>query len=514
MKNTINYSWPVQLLDFSKDTDQGNYSRGKLKVYYEGETADHRLFSEKFSKKLVKTLPYTPIVSYWDSEKEDFVGHATEQQILGIVDPCVEPTFEKDDKDVNWCVCDVVFYTERPDQVGELAKKIVGHPQSLELDPSTVKYTINYDEKRHFKNIEFTDGTFVGVSVLGYDQQPAFTGSAFFTYNEDFENKMKKLREYCENGYKEKGGQIMDFKQFMKLSWGEICTKVDEKIYEEYGNEAFTMVIDCYNDSVIVRFYSYIDGSNKLFRINYSCDENGIVTLGDVTEVHITYEDVASQTEQPSESTNMADTGASTTSGQTETGAEQNSNDVNTMEKEPEQPAAQEEATSKEEFTNTDPAATESSDPKVDTNQEPNSSSVSSSNQDVFANSASETNADDPEQLEQKESESHETDPQENSSSTSFAQSEREEYEALKREKKLNILASYKDTLSEEQYADFTARINDFSESSLELELLKIYKEQKDNSNPVERVFNTYVPLNNNNSDSDTLDSIVRKHLR
>ena len=306
----------------------------------------------------------------------------------------------------------------------------------------------------------------------------------------------------------------MDFEQFMKLSWGEICTKVDEKIYEEYGNEAFTMIVDCYSDSVIVRFYSYIDGSNKLFRINYSCDENGVITLGDVTEVHITYEDVIPQNDKPSESTNMADTGASTTSGQTETSAEQNSNDVNTMEKEPEQPAAQEETTSKEEFTNTDPAATESSDPKVDTNQEPNSSSVSSSNQDVFANSASETNADDPAQLEQKESESHETNPQENSSSTSFAQSEREEYEALKREKKLNILASYKDTLSEEQYADFTARINDFSEGSLELELLKIYKEQKDNSNTVERVFNTYVPLNNNNSDSDTLDSIVRKHLR
>lgn len=83
--------------DFSQDTSAKNFSRGKLKVFYKGETADHRYFSETFSQNLIQSLPYTPVVSYYDEEKEDFVGHATEQQILGIVDPCTEIKFEKDD---------------------------------------------------------------------------------------------------------------------------------------------------------------------------------------------------------------------------------------------------------------------------------------------------------------------------------------------------------------------------------------------------------------------------------
>ena len=82
MKKQINFSWPVRLSDFSVDEVQGNFSRGKLKVFYKGETADHRFFSDKFAEEVILTLPYTPIVSYYDTEKDDFVGHATEQQIF------------------------------------------------------------------------------------------------------------------------------------------------------------------------------------------------------------------------------------------------------------------------------------------------------------------------------------------------------------------------------------------------------------------------------------------------
>lgn len=92
-KPAINYSWPVILSDFSQDSVNENFSRAKLWVYYKGETADHRYFSDDFAEKINATLPYTPVVSYYDEEKEDFVGHASQQQIYGIVDPCVEPTF-------------------------------------------------------------------------------------------------------------------------------------------------------------------------------------------------------------------------------------------------------------------------------------------------------------------------------------------------------------------------------------------------------------------------------------
>ena len=218
-KQVINFSWPATL-SFSADNGNENerFSRGKLEVFYKGETADKRFFSDEFSEELVKSLPYTPIVSHYDEEKDDFVGHATQQDIYGIVDPCGEISFVTKEDGNTWCVCDTVYYTERPDKVGEIAKKIEGHSQSLELDPSTVKYNINYDERRHFKNVEFTAGKFIGVSVLGKDQKPAFTGSSFFSCD-DFDAKMKILRDYCESHQdRMDGGNEMNLQEFMKLS--------------------------------------------------------------------------------------------------------------------------------------------------------------------------------------------------------------------------------------------------------------------------------------------------------
>ena len=91
-------SIPASLFDFSSEPNE-KFSRAKLKMFYVGETPDHRLFTENFSKDLIKTLPYTPIVSQYDEEQKDFKGHATEQNIYGIVDPLGSVSFEKDEQD-------------------------------------------------------------------------------------------------------------------------------------------------------------------------------------------------------------------------------------------------------------------------------------------------------------------------------------------------------------------------------------------------------------------------------
>lgn len=100
-KRPISFNWPATL-SFSAENGNENerFSRGKLRVFYKGETADHRYFSDDFSEELVKSLPYTPIVSHYDEEKDDFVGHATEQDIYGIVDPRGEVSFETDDEGI------------------------------------------------------------------------------------------------------------------------------------------------------------------------------------------------------------------------------------------------------------------------------------------------------------------------------------------------------------------------------------------------------------------------------
>lgn len=486
-KQAISFSWPATLsFSAGSKNDNERFSRGTLEVFYKGETADHRFFSDEFSQELVKSLPYTPIVSHYDEDKDDFVGHATNQEIYGIVDPCKEPVFKEDDNGNVWCVCETVYYTERPDKVGEIAKKIEGHNQSLELDPSTVKYTINYDEKRHFKNIEFTAGKFIGVSVLGKDQKPAFTGSSFFSCDEAFEAKMKMLREYCERqSDQQTGGNQMNLQDFMKLSWGDISVKVEEAIVNEYKEEALTYVVDMFDDSAIVRFYSYIDGSCKLMRIKYSCDENGVVTLGNVNEVHVTYEDVPANIE--------------------ETGVEQATQMETT-----EQVSIDNTESIENQSTTVETEVQETMTEQVIENTECNCE-VDAACADSAVDAAQVTNAEVAETNE-KVSVDNEQAQEDNSGATSFAESERAELEALKREKKINLLNSYKDYLTDKEYADFQSNIDTFEVNTLEVELLKKYKTYTEGvPHNTMRAFALVSPKNENAR--DTLDDFVSRNL-
>ena len=547
-KQAINFSWPAQLSDFAKDVVQENFSRGRLKVFYKGETADHRFFSDSFSQELIKSLPYTPVVSYYDEEKEDFVGHATEQQVLGIVDPCVEPSFEEDEEGKVWCVCDVVLYTERPDRVGDLAKKIVGHKQSLELDPSSVQYRINYDEKKHFKNIEFTAGRFVGVSVLGNDQKPAFTGSTFFACDEKFESKMKMLREYCEkqNDQQIEGGNEMNLQEFMKLSWGEVSTKVEQAVAKEYENDAYCYIVDMFEDAAIVRFYYYMENGSKLMKINYSCDDNGNVSLGDIIEVRVAYEEVVVAVSNTATVTEVETVGVENateinevneTEGETFGDVNEDPTEIFAESKEEEKEAEEEEITeasckeeeeekdeeefSEEQKEEDDEEATEDSEEDSEDKEDKvvcaacgDEVNVEENEEEKTATDAADVSNAEITEVERVVSDGNEQVSEEtNTSSATFTESERAEFEALKREKKVNLLNSYKDNLDEEEFNNFLGSIDSFDEKDLEIKLLKAYKASQDKEPKPTRVFAFAPYINQKNAETNSLDDFIRNNL-
>ena len=500
----ISCSWPVQFSDFKIDEDQKRFSRGKLAVFYKGETPDHRYFSDDFADQVIKTLPYAPIVSHYDAEKDDFVGHATEQDIYGIVDPCVEPTFEVREDGNTWAICDTVYYTERPDQLGEIAKKIEGHSQSLELDPKTVKYVINYDDKKHFKNVEFTAGSIIGVSVLGKEQKPAFTGSAFFNYNETFEEKMKLLKEYCESkSVQNIGGNQMNLQEFMTLSWGEIASKVEQAIFNEYGQEYYTYIVDLYDGNAVFRAYSYIDGSSHLFQINYSLEENAI-TLGDIVEVHVTYEPIETKEAQ-------GDKNAPFTENNNES-EEQPVEEPTVVSTEP----IAEDLTQAKEIVKEPVDTADSADPIEQSEGEKNSFSEEQPTETTVSENAAESSTDaepaandfsaDNTQT-QKVGAENENDQETSSSSATLAESERAEFEALKREKKVNLINSFKDSLSDDEFNKFMENVDSTDYDALNVELLETYKRKNEGKPSPRRVF-AFTPKNNASKDSELYNYI------
>lgn len=240
-----------------------------------------------------------------------------------------------------------------------------------------------------------------------------------------------------------------------------------------------------FDDSAIVRFYSYIDGSCKLMRVKYSCDENGVVTLGNVNEVHITYEDVPADIEETGvEQTTQMETTEQVSIDNTES-IENQSNTVKTEVQE---------------------TMTE----QVIENTECNCE-VDAACADSAVDAAQVTNAEVAETNE-KVSVDNEQAQEDNSGATSFAESERAELEALKREKKINLLNSYKDYLTDKEYADFQSNIDTFEVNTLEVELLKKYKTYTEGvPHNTMRAFALVSPKNENAR--DTLDDFVSRNL-
>ena len=392
------------------------------------------------------------------------------------------------------------------------------------MDPSTVKYVVNYDERKHFKNIEFTAGHFVGVSVLGKDQQPAFTGSAFFTTDELLES-LKILHDYCDqNGHNQPGGNEMNLSEFVKLSWGETASKVGDAVEQEYGREYFNYIVDMYEDRAIVRFYSYLDGSSKLMRIQYSVSEEGEVTLGDIHEVHVVYEDV--QEASTDENLNMTSEEPTTTteepqgvtnpeqaSTETDKGSETTEVIIETV------PATEMETTTVDNADSEPKQATE----EHFAENEPVSTVEETTENDAAANAANEETAvfaaqdvDANTQTTMEVGAVNEQKQEENSSSAPLTDSERAEFEALKRAQKEDLLNSYKEYLSEDEYNGFFATIDSVSKDELETSLLKAYKDfqEREEAKPVTRVFSLSQLIGNNlNKNNENKESQLANYI-
>lgn len=207
----ISLSVPATIYSFGETqnlTKNKYVTHAKLKTFYVGKTPDNRVFTKQFSDHLLQTLPGTPVVAYYDLEADDFKGHNLTQYVFGYVPEAATITYEEHEGKT-FAVTDVLLFTGREDNIGKIANKIIGKSHSLELDPKTIEYTVVRAAGKT-ESITFTKGDFIGLSVLGDDEKPAFTGSSFFSeeesdvraFVESFQ-EFKKEVEFYKSGGKE-----------------------------------------------------------------------------------------------------------------------------------------------------------------------------------------------------------------------------------------------------------------------------------------------------------------------
>lgn len=156
-------------------------TKGRVSIFYKGKNRNRGYITDEFAEKLIQTLPYVPVVGIFDTGKDDFTSHSRNRDVArmyGLVpeNPNGEwlTKIDEDGLERTYFVCDVYLYTGRFTN----ANKIIGNPQSLELDIHSIKG--NWADFGGEEYFVYDDAYFIGLSALGKDVEPCFEGAAFF----------------------------------------------------------------------------------------------------------------------------------------------------------------------------------------------------------------------------------------------------------------------------------------------------------------------------------------------
>lgn len=277
-------------IELEEKNDNTRYTVAKLKIFYKGMTVDKRLFTEEFSDEILKTISYTPVVGYYSEDDEDFRGHNNVQYVYGVVpDDAINDVHYVEEDGKTFAVVKVILFTERSDNIGEVAKKIVGKQQSLEMNPETVKYKVNRDAAGRLINIEFLHGEFIGLSVLGDDENPAFPGAGFFKEEDfDFTKCSAAFENFLQFLHKDGGSiEVFNFEEYIaKMAKTQTMQEFEQNLYAALeANEIYGYVVENTTEYAVVSTYQEKKKRCGYIKYPLTVAEDGAISLGEGEEV-------------------------------------------------------------------------------------------------------------------------------------------------------------------------------------------------------------------------------------
>lgn len=421
-------------------------SKCRLRIFYRGLNRNRTFISEDFARQLIESLPYAPIKGIFDKDGLDYEDHGgdnTDGRIYGVVPEDPNFAWEKhvDDDGVEreYACADVYLYTALYPE----ANLIPGKSQSMEIHKKGLEgeWKIWSDGEPYF---EFQKGHLLGLQVLGDEVEPCFEGSAFFSLYKD----AKAMFDYLKNSKEKEESKKME-KNLFRLSDGAKC----ELLFDALNStpEDYKIVCDIYDDYAI----AYDAVNNKYIRAYYTKDdEANTVAIDRVEDCYIV--DV---TEAEMTALNAMKAAGSFADAQAKIESYDAKVAEFTADKEALQASlddalAQIETFKKDDDKKDDDNKKDGDDDKKDDDKSKNSLDSSAELQSQLDEFKS--------QLEAKDAEISRL-----NSSISDLNNEKSELESFKKsvdtEKKNAIIAEFAEHLTEEQTANFTAKMDDYS---------------------------------------------------
>ena len=266
-------------------------SKGRCRIFYKYANRNGTYITDEFAEKLLSTIPYTPVKGIYDDFDEDYTDHGNKRslgRIYGIVPENPNLQWEKhldeDGIEREYACVDVLIFTALYEEAGE----ILGKAQSMEIYEPSIKGSWKIINGRRM--FEYTEGSFLGLQVLGEDVEPCFEGAAFFSLYSSLKQLVDETKEYALKLPEiNTGGQSQMFEKLnFKLSDSEkhnaIWNLINPNYNEEGGWTIEYAICDIYDDYALA--YNYAEASYE--RIYYTKnDETNEVSIIERKKVFI-----------------------------------------------------------------------------------------------------------------------------------------------------------------------------------------------------------------------------------
>ena len=292
-------------------------SKCQIKVCYVGDEPNRNrsIITRDVAKQMANSLPGSPIVGYYNEEKEDFEEHnklievangkfklKDQTRPYGFVDLNAKVWFAKylDDDEIEreYLVTEGYLWTGQYPEAKRCIEQ--GNNQSMELDDKIINAHWTKDNKGKPQFFIINEAVISKLCILGEENEPCFEGANItsedgsvkleFSFEDNFKNQLFSMMEEIKNILSKGGASVMNnyaveigcalwdqLYEYLEANHrdGDGCPdyRVDG-VYEENGQKF-----------AILQHRS----SGKYFQLNFDLTEENGFAAGDFFEVTVEY---------------------------------------------------------------------------------------------------------------------------------------------------------------------------------------------------------------------------------
>lgn len=266
MHKSIPLETPIELINIEPMSFSPLISKCQIKVCYVSDEPNRNgsVITKEVASEMAPSLRGSPIVGYYNADKEDFEEHNRLLEIkggkikvleitrpYGFIDLNADVWFQKfmDDDEVEreYLVTEGYLWTGQYPEANKVIED--GSPQSMELDNDHTKGFWTSLDKTSNKFFIINETIISKLCILGEDVEPCFEGanitSAQFSLDEDYKNTlftfMKNIQEILSEGGKKKMYNLYNVEIGSTL-WNLVY----EYLIEKYPDEKYPY-ISAYN---------------------------------------------------------------------------------------------------------------------------------------------------------------------------------------------------------------------------------------------------------------------------